>query len=164
MERRNDTNMQAKLKKITTRLDVMMTQILMVMTKTYCKLWHFLRCRLRNKSDFNYFIQDLRLQYPKGDLGDVAIGKLPFFKKVILVDDELEKSCAVKIGHCHLKYSFDRTVKEQKVLLFDDSPRWEIARQLLKMTMQQNHNASVLQLSKHRKERDGSNINRKSSS
>ena len=164
MERRNDTNMQAKLKKITTRLDVMMTQILMVMTKTYCKLWHFLRCRLRNKRDFNFFIQDLRLQYPKGDLGDVAIGKLPFFKKVILVDDELEKSCAVKIGHCHLKYSFDRTVKEQKVLLFDDSPRWEIARQLLKMTMQQNHNASVLQLSKHRKERDGSNINRKSSS
>jgi len=158
-------NMQAKLKKISTRLDDIMTQILMVMTNTYCKLWHFLRCRLRNKSDFNYFIQNLRKQYPKGELGDVAIGKLPFFKKVILVDDELEKSCAVKIGHCYLKYSFDRTVKEQKVLLFDDSPRWEIARQLLKMTMQQNHNASVLQFNKHRKENeDGSNINRKSSS
>ncbi len=164
MERRNDTNMQAKLKKITTRLDVM-TQMIMVITGIYCNVWYFLRCRLRNKRDFNFFIQNLRRQYPIGDLGDAAIGKLPFFKKVILVDDELEKSCAVKIGHCYLKYSFDRTVKEQKVLLFDDSPRWEIARQLLKMTVRQNHNASVLQFSKHRKENeDGSNINRKSSS
>ena len=157
--------MQAKLKKITTRLDVM-TQMIMVITGIYCNVWYFLRCRLRNKRDFNFFIQNLRRQYPKGDLGNIAIGKLPFFKKVVLVDSELEKSCAVKIGHCHLKYSFDRTVKEQKVLLFDDSPRWEIARALLRMTIQQNHNASVLKFSKqHRKENDGSkHINRKSSS
>ena len=164
MERRNDTKMQAKLKKITTRLDVMLTQILMVMTKIYCNVWYFLRCHLRNKSDFNYFIQNLRRQYPKGELGDVAIGKLPFFKKVVLVDNELEKSCAVKIGHCYLKYSFDRTVKEPKVVLFDSRPRWEIARQLIKMTTQQNHIASVLDINKHRQEKDGSNINRKSSS
>ena len=141
-----------------------MTQTLMVLAETYCYLWYFFRCRLRNKRDFNFFIQDLRKQYPKGDLGDVAIGRLPFFQKIILIDDELERTCAVKIGHCYLKYSFDKTVKEQKVLLFDDSPRWEIARALLRMTIQQNHNASVLQFSKHRKEQDGSNINRKSSS
>ena len=141
-----------------------MTQIVMVLAGLYCRLVYFVRCRLRNKSDFNYFIQDLRLQYPKGDLGDHSINQLPFFKKVVLHDDELERTCAVKLGHCYLKYSFDKTVKEQKVLLFDDSPRWEIARQLLKMTMRQNHNASVLKFSKHRKENDGSNINRKSSS
>ena len=136
----------------------------MVLTGIYCRLWYFFRCRLRNKRDFNFFIQDLRKQYPKGDLGDVAIGRLPFFQKIILIDNELERTCAVKIGHCYLKYSFDKTVKEQKVLLFDDSPRWEIARALLRMTIQQNHNASVLKFSKHRKEKDGSNINRKSSS
>ena len=164
MGRRYDTKMQAKLKKITTRLDVMMTQVIMVLTNIYCKLWHFFRCVLRNKRDFDFFIQDLRRQYPKGEIGDAAIGKLPFFKKVILVDDDCERSSSVKIGHCHLKYSFDKTVREQKVLLFDDSPRWEIARALLRMTMQQNHNASVLKFSKHRKENDGSNINRKSSS
>ena len=147
------------------KLNKNMTQMVMIVTGIYCRLWHFLRCRLRNKSDFNYFIQDLRLQYPKGDLGDHSINQLPFFKKVVLHDDELERTCAVKLGHCYLKYSFDKTVKEQKVLLFDDSPRWEIARQLLKMTMRQNHNASVLQFSKHRKEKeDGSVINRKSSS
>ena len=143
-----------------------MTQIVMVLTGIYCRLWYFFRCSLRNKRDFNFFIQDLRKQYPKGDLGDVAIGRLPFFQKIILIDDELERTCAVKIGHCYLKYSFDKTVKEQKVLLFDDSPRWEIARALLRMTMRQNHNASVLKFStQHRKENDGSkHINRKSSS
>ena len=141
-----------------------MTQIVMVLSELYCRLWYFFRCSLRNKRDFNFFIQDLRKQYPKGDLGDIAIGRIPFFQKIILVDNELERTCAVKIGHCYIKYSFDRTVKEQKVLLFDDSPRWEIARALLRMTIQQNHNASVLKFSKHRKEKDGSNINRKSSS
>ena len=58
------------------------------------------------------------------------------------------------------------TQRENKILLFDDSPRWEIARQLLKMTAIKHHNASVLKFSnKHRKEKeDGSVINRKSSS
>ena len=141
-----------------------MTQIVMVITDLYCRLWYFLRCSLRNKRDFNFFIQDLRKQYPIGDLGDIAIGRIPFFQKIILVDNELERTCAVKIGHCYLKYSFDKTVKEQKVLLFDDSPRWEIARALLRMTIQQNHNASVLKFSKHRKDKDDGSVNRKSSS
>ena len=141
-----------------------MTLIVMVLAEIFCHLWYFFRCSLRNNRDFNFFIQDLRKQYPTGELGDIAIGILPFFKKVVLTDNDLEKSCAVKIGHCYLKYSFDKTLKEQKVLLFDDSPRWEIARALLRMTMRQNHNASVLKFSKHRKEKDGSNINRKSSS
>ena len=52
-----------------------MTQIVMVLAGLYCKLVYFFRCRLRNKSDFNYFITNLRLQYPKGQLGDIAIGK-----------------------------------------------------------------------------------------
>ena len=143
-----------------------MTQTLMVLAETYCYLWYFFRCRIRNKSDFNYFVENLRNEYPKGNLGDEAISQLPFFKKVVVHDDELERTCAVKIGHVKIKYSFDKTQREQKVLLFDDSPRWEIARQLLKMTAIRHHNASVLKFSdKHRKEeKDGSVINRKSSS
>ena len=143
-----------------------MTQTLMVLAETYCYLWYFFRCRIRNKSDFNYFVENLRDEYPKGELGDTAINQLPFFKKVVVQDDDLERSCAVKIGHVKIKYSFDKTQREQKVLLFDDSPRWEIARQLLKMTAIRHHNASVLKFSdKHRKEeKDGSVINRKSSS
>jgi len=144
-----------------------MTQMLMVLAETYCKLWYFLRCRLGNKSDFNYFVENLRDEYPKGELGDIAISKLPFFKKVIVANNELERTCAVKIGHIKIKYSFDKTQKEKNVLLFDDSPRWEIARALLRMTIQQNHNATVLKFSKqHRKDKeDGSKyINRKSSS
>ena len=143
-----------------------MTQTLMVLAETYCSLWYFLRCRLRNKSDFNYFVKNLRDQYPKGELGDVAMKGIPFFHKVVLEDNELERSCAVKIGHIEITYSFDKTQREKKILLFDDSPRWEIARQLLKMTAIKHHNASVLKFSnKHRKEKeDGSVVNRKSSS
>jgi len=143
-----------------------MTQMLMVLAETYCKLWYFLRCRLGSKSDFNYFVENLRDEYPKGELGDIAISKLPFFKKVIVANNELERTCAVKIGHIKIKYSFDKTQKEKDVLLFDDSPRWEIARALLKMTKQTHHNASVLKFSKTQKgKKDGSVIiNRKSSS
>ena len=142
-----------------------MTQTLMVLAETYCYLWYFFRCRLRNKSDFDYFVTNLREQCPKGELGDVAMTGIPFFEKVVLEDNELERSCAVKIGHIEITYSFDKTQREKKVLLFDDSPRWEIARQLLKMTAIRHHNASVLKFSKHRKEKeDGSNISRKSSS
>ena len=142
-----------------------MTQTLMVLAETYCSLWYFLRCRLRNKSDFDYFVTNLRDQYPKGELGDHAMTGIPFFQKVVLEDNELERSCAVKIGHIEITYSFDKTQREKKILLFDDSPRWEIARQLLKMTAIRHHNASVLKFSEHRKEKeDGSVINRKSSS
>ena len=64
-----------------------------------------------------------------------------------------------------ITYSFDKTQREKKILLFDDSTRWEIARQLLKMTAIRHHNASVLKFSEHRKEKeDGSVVNRKSSS
>ena len=144
-----------------------MTQMLMVLAETYCKLWHYFRCGLRNKSDFNYFVKNLRDQYPLGELGDHAMFGLPFFQKVVLEDNEFERSCAVKIGQVSIEYSFDKTQKEPKILLLDDSPRWEIARALLRMTIQQNHNATVLKFSKqHRKDKeDGSKyINRKSSS
>ena len=142
-----------------------MTQTLMVLAETYCYLWYFFRCRLRNKSDFDYFVTNLREQYPKGELGDVAMTGIPFFEKVVLEDNDFERSCAVKIGHIEITYSFDKTQREKKILLFDDSPRWEIARQLLKMTAIRHHNASVLKFSEHRKEKeDGSVINRKSSS
>ena len=141
-----------------------MTQIVMVLAGIYCRLVFFFRCRLRNKSDFDYFITDLRLQYPQGEIGDVAIGKLPFFQKMVIVNDELERTCAVKIGHVNIKYSFDKTQKKQQVLLFDDSPRWEIARTLLQMTIRQNHNATVFEFSKHRKEKEDGSVNRKNTS
>ena len=141
-----------------------MTQIVMVLAGIYCRLVFFFRCRLRNKSDFDYFITDLRLQYPQGEIGDVAIGKLPFFQKMVIVNDELERTCAMKIGHVNIKYSFDKTQKKQQVLLFDDSPRWEIARALLQMTIRQNHNATVFEFSKHRKEKEDGSVNRKNTS
>ena len=53
-----------------------MTQIVMVLAGIYCRLVFFFRCRLRNKSDFDYFITDLRLQYPKGEYASFGIETL----------------------------------------------------------------------------------------
>jgi hypothetical protein len=87
--------------------------------------------------------------------------------KEVLVDDDYEKSCAIKIGHVEVMYSFDKLKREPtNLLLIDDSPNWQILRTLVKMTSQSHHNASVLKFSKqHRKEEGyGKNKYRKSSS
>ena len=143
-----------------------MTQMLMVLAETYCGLWYFLRCRLRNKSDFNYFIRNLSKQYKEPALSYYSLFNCHFFNKEVLVDDEFEKSCAVKIGSVEVTYSFDKLKRNPTNLsLFYDSPKWEITRALLEMTRQTHHNASVLKFSKeHRKDSYGKNKHRKSSS
>ncbi len=145
------------------------TQAIWVLAHGYCKLWYFFRCTIRHKSDFNYFIRDLSKQY-KGYVPDIAYFSLfncRFLNKEVLVDDDYEKSCAIKIGHVEVMYSFDKLKREPtNLLLIDDSPNWQILRTLVKMTSQSHHNASVLKFSKqHRKEEGyGKNKHRKSSS
>ena len=146
------------------------TQAIWVLAHGYCKLWWFFRCKIRNKSDFNYFIRDLSKQY-KGYVPDIAYFSLyncRFLNKEVLVDDEYERSCAIKIGLVEVMYSFDKLKRKQRsnLILFDDSPKWEITKALLEMTKTSHHNASVLNLAKHRKEKEsyGKNKHRKSSS
>ena len=43
-----------------------------------------------------------------------------FFNKEVIVDDELERSCAVKIGDVEVVYSFDKLKrKPTNLILFD---------------------------------------------
>ena len=144
------------------------TQTIWVLAHWYCKLWYFFRCTIRRKSDFDYFIKNLSKQYEDPMIAVFSLFNCRFFNKEVIVDDELERSCAVKIGDVEVVYSFDKLKrKPTNLILLDDSPEWEIARALLEMTKTSHHNASVLEFSKqHRKEKEsyGKDKHRKSSS
>ena len=86
-----------------------------------------------------------------------------FFSKTILVNDQYQRSCSLKIGDIVVEYSFNKTLKEYSIPLFYE-PKDEVIKTILEMTRQSHHNASVLNLAKHRKEKaDGTNY-RKSNS
>jgi len=144
------------------------TQAIWVLAHGYCKLWWFFRCKIRNKSDFHYFIRNLYKQYKEPVMGIFSLYNCRFLNKEVLVDDEYERSCAIKIGSVEVMYSFDKLKRKQRsnLILFDDSPKWEITKALLEMTKTSHHNATVLHLVKHRKEKEsyGKNKHRKSSS
>ena len=140
------------------------TQTIWVLAHMYCKLWYFFRCTIRHKSDFDYFIKNLSKQYEGQSSYYFRCG---FLNKEVLVDDEYERSCAIKIGSVEVMYSFDKLKrKPTNLILFDDSPKWEITKALLEMTKTSHHNATVLEFGKqHRKEKEsyGKNKYRKSS-
>ena len=50
-----------------------MTRSIKVMAELYCYCWKFIRCRLpERKDDFDYFVYDLREQYPTPVLANIA--------------------------------------------------------------------------------------------
>jgi len=128
-----------------------MTHVLMMFAKAYCSAWYFIRCKLRNKRDFDYFVKDLRSQYKNNEIAKVALSKTKFFSKVVLINDDIEKSVAVKIGDIEIMYSFDKKARQSNVIPFDDSPEWEVASALIRMTKAIHLNATVFKFSKYRK-------------
>ena len=129
-----------------------LTQLIMVLCHLYCRVWYFGRCTLRRKSDFNYFISNVRTQYPTEKMGAFALTNVPFFHKTILVNDIYEKSVSIKIGDITIEYSFDKKL-DYTIPLFAYEPKEEVIEAIIHMTRQSHHNASVLSLAKHRKER-----------
>ena len=142
----------------TNNMAKMTTQLIWVLSHLYCKGWYFLRCTLRNKSDFDYFIRNLQKQYPTTS----GIWTKPFFHKVDLVNDDYEKSRSVKIGNVTIEYSFDKTIKKPVVNLLGYDAMEEVLKGLIHITRQSHHNASVFNLAKHRKEQADGSKHRKS--
>ena len=136
----------------------LITQLIWVLSHLYCKVWYFFRCTLRNKSDFDYFIRNLQTQYPTTS----GIWTKPFFHKVVLVNDDYEKSRSVKIGNVTIEYSFDKTIKKPVVNILGYDAMEEVLKGLVHITRQSHHNASVFNLAKHRKERTDGGQYRKS--
>ena len=126
----------------------LITQLIWVLSHLYCKVWYFFRCTLRNKSDFDYFISNLRTE-------NSPIRFASFFQKKITFSDDREKSAAVRIGDIQIEYSFTKNKKDNLVHLFGYDAMEEVIKALIKMTRVSHHNASVFSLAKRRKEKDG---------
>ena len=143
------------------------TKIIMVVAKTICRTIHRWRCRsfLRRLDDFRFEIKDLRQQYTTEGVYNKAVASLPFYRKKVLVNDDSERTVAIKIGDCMIKYSFDKlrkyldVVKEQP--LTETVINENVAIALAKATTKNHEVASIIQF--NRKEKDGQQI-RKSSS
>ena len=133
----------------------LITQLIWVLSHLYCKVWYFFRCTLRNKSDFDYFISNLRTE-------NSPIRFASFFQKKITFSDDREKSAAVRIGDIQIEYSFEKKQKDNLVHLFGYDAMEEVIKALIKMTRVSHHNASVFNLAKHRKEQADGNKRRKS--
>ena len=128
------------------------TQITSLLAHGICKVWAYGRSFSKNKNNFDYFI---RLERP-------SVAKRPFIMKKIYEDD-YERSVKLKIGEVVIEYSFGKTLEENITELFPTTGQDKVLSALITITQQTHHNNSVLELSKHRKENDGSKY-RKSSS
>ena len=124
----------------------------------YCKVWFWGRCTLRNKSNFDYFISDLRTE-------NSPIKFQTFFQKKVIVNDDRERSVAVRFGDIQIEYSFTKKKKEDNLIhLFGYDAMEEVIKALVQMTKTAHYNASVFSLAKRRKEKADGGKYRKSSS
>ena len=127
-----------------------MTGVVKVMANAFCYCWHFGRCRFPGrKNDFDYFVYDLRTQYPTKELGNIALENSKFFEKKVILEDEFERTISIKVGDICIRYSFDKTIKKPNYFITE--PKWEVAKGLYKLLKQSHHNASVVYLKDHKK-------------
>ena len=143
----------SKTKKMANKL---LDTVIMILSHLYCKFWFWVRCTLRNKNDFDYFISNLQPNY------DTPVNLGAFFQKTLLINDDNEKSSADKIGNIQIEYSFIKDRKKTLVHLFGYYAMDEVIKALIQMTKTAHHNASVFSLAKHRKEKADGNQHRKS--
>ena len=85
------------------------TKFVMTIAEVGCYFWQLGRCKLwRQISDFDYYVFDLRSQYPNQLVYKHEVADLPFFNRTIDNDDEYERTSSVKIGDCCIQYTFNK--------------------------------------------------------
>ena len=130
-----------------------MTRSIKVMAELYCYCWKFIRWRLpERKDDFDYFVYDLREQYPTPVLATIALAKSKFFEKKVILNNDFEKTTSIKIGDVCIRYSFDKTIKQSNYI--EPEPNWQVATTLYRLLRQAHHNASVINLNDERKKQE----------
>ena len=146
------------LSKYNKNMAKMINKAIWVISHLYCKVWYWGRCTLRNKNDFDYFISNLRTE-------NSPLKFQTFFQKKVIVNDDRERSVAVRFGYIQIEYSFTKKKKEDNLLhLFGYDAMEEVIKALVKITKVSHHNASVFSLAKRRKEKADGGKYRKSSS
>ena len=85
------------------------TRCVMNVCSVVCKVWKVARCKLwRNISDFDYYVFDLRSQYPNQLVYKYEVADLPFFSRSIDNDDKYERTSSIKIGDAVIQYTFNK--------------------------------------------------------
>ncbi len=85
------------------------TRCVMNVSSVVCKVWKVVRCKLwRDIDDFDYYISDLRSQYPNTLVYTEAVRDLPYYCKTVEVDDEYERTSSIKIGDAVIQYTFNK--------------------------------------------------------
>ena len=83
------------------------TAFIMKIAEIGCSIWYVGRCKLwRQISDFDYYVFDLRSQYPNQLVYKHEVADLPFFSRSIDNDDKYERTSSIKIGDCCIQYTF----------------------------------------------------------
>lgn len=76
---------------------------------------------VRYKNNFDYFIRDIRKEYPSQITYDLTVGQEPFFQKSIIDNDITQIYSVIKIGDCYIEYSYQKlNWGEQLEDAFDD--------------------------------------------
>ena len=86
-----------------------LTRCVMTIAEVGCYFWQLGRCKLwRQISDFDYYVFDLRSQYPNQLVYKYEVADLPFFSRSIDNDDKYERTSSIKIGDCCIQYTFNK--------------------------------------------------------
>lgn len=76
---------------------------------------------VKYKNNFDYFVRDIRKEYPSQITYDLSVGKEPFFQKLIIDNDITQTYSVIKIGDCYIEYTYQKlNWGEQLEDAFDD--------------------------------------------
>ena len=76
---------------------------------------------VKYKNNFDYFVRDIRKEFPTELTYQLTVGKEPFIQKTIVDNDMSETYCVIKIGDCYIEYSYQKaTWGEHLEDAFDD--------------------------------------------
>ena len=127
-----------------------------------CSIWYYGRCKLwRQISDFDYYVFDLRSQYPNQLVYKYEVADLPFFSRSIDNDDKYERTSSIKIGDCCIQYTFNKIrrlglIETTEVIpLFKDiDPHKNYIENVIKQTKLSHNSPKSLKVLKLRKGKD----------
>jgi len=76
---------------------------------------------VKYKNNFDYFVRDIRKDFPSMLTYKYKVGNKPFYKKTVVDSDITETYSTIKIGDCYIEYSYQKlNWGEQLEDAFDD--------------------------------------------
>jgi hypothetical protein len=99
-----------------TRTTISVAKLVMKVVKFYNDV--------KYKNNFDYFVRDIRKEFPSELTYKLTVGKEPFIHKTIVDNDISETYAVIKIGDCYIEYSYQKlNWGEQLQDAFDDMKR-----------------------------------------